>query len=162
MLTTDAMQVMGICCPNKSLALLRLESSLGPEFCFTMLCTARPGALLLCARGVHESQHVEAAGIVGLNGNIGGQRSYSRLNREREQCASTRHLVVNASGVVDDAGPVLTVSSSLTSCGAFCDENRYDEKKGANPSPNIAGFNFEAPTAAGLKAAFKRAGLGTR
>ncbi|CAN0284045.1 unnamed protein product [Ascophyllum nodosum] len=39
---------------------------------------------------------------------------------------------------------------------------RYDEKRQANPAPDIPGFNFEAPTAAGLKAAFKRAGLGPR
>ncbi|CAM9736258.1 unnamed protein product [Pylaiella littoralis] len=39
---------------------------------------------------------------------------------------------------------------------------RYDEKKQPNPAAEIAGYSFDAPTGAGVKAAFKRAGLGPR
>lgn len=39
---------------------------------------------------------------------------------------------------------------------------RYDEKTVPNPTPPIPGFNFEEPTASGVKTAFKRAGLGCR
>eukprot|EP00903_Cladosiphon_okamuranus_P016005 g14779.t2 len=39
---------------------------------------------------------------------------------------------------------------------------RYDEKKQPNPAPAIAGYSFDEPTGAGVKAAFKRAGLGPR
>lgn len=40
--------------------------------------------------------------------------------------------------------------------------NRYDEKIAPNPASPIPGYNFEEPTASGVKAAFKRAGLGCR
>ncbi|CAM9456860.1 unnamed protein product [Hapterophycus canaliculatus] len=39
---------------------------------------------------------------------------------------------------------------------------RYDERKQANPADEIKGFSFDEPTGAGVKAAFKRAGLGPR
>eukprot|EP00904_Undaria_pinnatifida_P005124 jgi/Undpi1/1741/HiC_scaffold_11.g05130.m1 len=39
---------------------------------------------------------------------------------------------------------------------------RYDEKKQGNPATDIPGYNFDQPTGAGVKAAFKRAGLGPR
>ncbi|CAM9690685.1 unnamed protein product [Ectocarpus sp. 6 AP-2014] len=39
---------------------------------------------------------------------------------------------------------------------------RYDEKKAPNPAADIKGYSFDEPTGAGVKAAFKRAGLGPR
>ncbi|CAM9091815.1 unnamed protein product [Phaeothamnion confervicola] len=39
---------------------------------------------------------------------------------------------------------------------------RYDEKKAANIAEPIAGFSWEAPTADGFKAAFRRSGMGGR
>lgn len=39
---------------------------------------------------------------------------------------------------------------------------RYDTKKGANPADPIPGYSFTSPTGDGIKAAFKRSGLGSR
>lgn len=53
----------------------------------------------------------------------------------------------------------LTLLFLPSMCATFF---RYDEKKQANPAAEIKGFSFDEPTGAGVKAAFKRAGLGPR